>query len=86
MSGPIVSGQEVTYTNTLYVSPAYPQVKYCMYYYIILHILLHYYYMLFRCNEHDMISDTSFILKPKIYLNFFFLNTEFHYLDQNIST
>lgn len=27
MSGPIVSGQEVTYTNSLYVSPAYPTVS-----------------------------------------------------------
>lgn len=32
LSGPIVSGQEVTYTNTLYVSPAYPKVKYYLYY------------------------------------------------------
>ncbi|XP_011414098.2 NPC intracellular cholesterol transporter 2-like isoform X1 [Crassostrea angulata] len=27
LSGPIVSGQEVTYTNTLYVSPAYPKIR-----------------------------------------------------------
>ncbi|XP_022301527.1 NPC intracellular cholesterol transporter 2-like [Crassostrea virginica] len=27
MSGPIVSGQEVTYTNSLYVSPAYPTIR-----------------------------------------------------------
>eukprot|EP00105_Crassostrea_gigas_P001792 XP_011414099.1 PREDICTED: epididymal secretory protein E1-like isoform X2 [Crassostrea gigas] len=27
LSGPIVSGQEVTYTNTLYVSPVYPKIR-----------------------------------------------------------